>query len=302
MRLKTVFVAAFAVISLSIPTLAQTPDNPEFIRFDSSLMSGERFRYMSGGGSDRCVEDHCMCRVSRPRYTPEPTPVALKSRRLAIPFAEGSHAFSEADQKALEKYAQSFSQYTTFTIVGYTDDCGTHEYNEQLVHRRVSQVRSALKKLGHTQVSATQFHAEASKGHDPASRRVDVIAHTKSRLTTMIEKVQADVYLIDASGSMWEGWRDWSNLVAASFKPNSKIYLSQTVKCAPSRIRLDQARPAGGTEIWYSYWKILEWMKPGETLAIISDFRSDVPLTNREAVLIQQKVESRQIKVIAISP
>ena len=150
-------------------------------------------------------------------------------------------------------------------------------------------------------IDGTVFNAEHSRGHDPSVRRVDIIAHTTSRLTTMIDKIQADVYLIDASGSMWGGWKNWVDVVSVSFRPGARVYLSKTTSCTEGQ-RLSAVRPGGGTEIWYSYWKILEWMKPGQTLAIVSDFRSDVPLTRRESMLIEQKVRDRSINVIAISP
>ena len=115
----------------------------------------------------------------------------------------------------------------------------------------------------------------------------------------MLDKVPADVYLIDASGSMWESWRNWSDVVAASFKPGSRVYLSKTVDCRNGQL-LSEVKPGGGTEIWYSYWKVLDFMKEGETLVIISDFISDIPLTQRESVTIENKVASKNIKVIAL--
>ena len=128
-----------------------------------------------------------------------------------------------------------------------------------------------------------------------------MIVHTQSRLTTIVDKVQADVYLIDASGSMWDGWKKWSEIIAVSYKPGSKIYLSKTGNCRNGS-RMDLVAPSGGTEIWYSYWMVLDSMKKGETLAVISDFDSDIPLTRREAAMINAKVKSKQIKVIAVSP
>ena len=302
MSLRPAFAAVAMSILLSTPLKAEAPDGRGYHAFDLSMIDGDRFQYMSGGGADRCAAQDCMCRASAPRYTLRPSPTISGTRRLAVSFLEGSHEIPDSFVSVVRSYLESFPQQTSFTIVGYTDGCGSHDYNEGLVERRVAQVRNILRDNGYSNVAGTQFHAEASQRHDPAVRRVDIIAHTTSRLTTMIDKVQADVYLIDASGSMWEGWKDWSNLVAVSFKPNSRIYLSQTLACPTARVRLDQVSPAGGTEIWYSYWKVLEWMEPGETLAIISDFRSDVPLTARESRLIQQKVNTRQIKVIAISP
>ena len=142
---------------------------------------------------------------------------------------------------------------------------------------------------------------ERTSTHSPESRRVDVIVHTSRSLTTRIERIPADYYLIDASGSMWSGWREWQDVVNASLKPGSRVYLSIMSGCSNGR-RLSSVTPQSGTEIWYSYWKILNGMRPGQTLAIISDFQSRVPLTSREASTIQKIAESKSIRVIAISP
>ena len=58
--------------------------------------------------------------------------------------------------------------------------------------------------------------------------------------------------------------------------------------------------PGGGTEIWYSYWKVLEYMSPGETLLIISDFDSDIPLTAGESAAINKKAKDKNIIVRAL--
>ena len=59
-------------------------------------------------------------------------------------------------------------------------------------------------------------------------------------------------------------------------------------------------RPNGGTEIWYSYYQILDKMKPGQTLLIISDFDSEVRLSAREAEMIERKVRAKGVHVRAI--
>ena len=59
-------------------------------------------------------------------------------------------------------------------------------------------------------------------------------------------------------------------------------------------------RPNGGTEIWYSYYQILDKMKPGQTLLIISDFDSEVRLSTREAEMIERKVRAKGVRVQAI--
>ena len=268
--------------------------------FESGGLTGTRFQYASGGGKDRCSVEHCLCRV-RPVQAQNTTTTISVSRRLSVYFSEASSSLNASQESQVSNFLEQHRP-PSFTVVGYTDTCGTNEYNQGLVRDRVSTVRSALRKTAtSSRIDGTVFNAEHGTCPDPSSRRVDVIAHTRSRLTTMLDKIQADVYLVDASGSMWVGWKSWVNVIAVSFRPGSRIYLSKTMGCTNGQ-SLASVSPGGGTEIWYSYWKVVEWMKPGETLAIISDFRSDVPLTRRESALIEQKVRERQINVIAISP
>ncbi len=280
-------------------------DNGDFIAYpEISLegLSGTRFQYTSAnGGQDRCTVPNCMCRVQpdrRPQLSQMVMPV---ERRLSLYFPEASSSLSTTQVNQVSSFLEQHRS-PSFTVVGYTDTCGTTEYNQTLVRDRVSAVRSAMRAnpISH-KIDSTVFNAEQGTCPDPSTRRVDVIAHTRSRLTTMLDKIQADVYLVDASGSMWEGWKNWVDLIAVSFKPDSRVYLSKTMGCHNGQALADVA-PGGGTEIWYSYWKVLDWMRPGETLAIISDFRSDVPLTRRESRIIEQKVRDKNITVIAISP
>ena len=60
--------------------------------------------------------------------------------------------------------------------------------------------------------------------------------------------------------------------------------------------------PGGATEIWYSYWFVLDKMSSGQTLAIISDFDSRVPITSRERAVIEDKVRRRGVIVRAFMP
>ena len=67
-------------------------------------------------------------------------------------------------------------------------------------------------------------------------------------------------------------------------------------------MNIERLSPSGGTEIWYSYWKVLDYMKPGQTLLIISDFQSTVPLSNRERKMIEDKVRQKGISVKTARP
>ena len=278
------------------------PKYTDYHEYEYSLPGwGDRFQFAAGSAKDRCSLRDCLCRVGPPVGEPAGDRIKKISRRQAVYFDEGSYALRSADKSSLGKWLKLVNKKASITLVGYTDDCGTHEYNQRLVKDRIDTVRDEMRRQGYTGVKSIVFKAESSFGHDPSSMRVDVIVHEARRLTTMVDKVQADVYLIDASGSMWEGWKKWSDIVAVSFKPNSKIYLSKTSSCTRGT-PLDRVTPGGGTEIWYSYWKVIDHMKTGETLAIISDFESKVPLTRREAQMIEAKVRAKGIKVIVIKP
>lgn len=263
------------------------------------LEAYDRFQYMSDGGAARCKVKDCLCRVLPPLASSRPDAVKVK-RRYSIYFEEGGYTPSPESLGKLSDFLGKHEKTSAVTIASYTDDCGGHSYNVDLARKRAAQIQKVISERGFRSPARTTFRAEASFGHDPASRRVDVIVHTRSRLTTTIDKVQADVYLIDASGSMWKGWKEWSEIVSVSFKPGARVYLSKTISCQAGS-RMDSVSPGGGTEIWYSYWKVLDFMKPGETLAVISDFQSDIPLTRREASVIEQKVSAKKVKVIAIS-
>ena len=294
------FAAGLLTLFLLSSSTAADEKASEYILYKHELPDwDERFQLAAGTAKDRCKLHECLCSASRPKSSSQT--VFGASRRHSLYFSEASYIPKKSHKRALESWIKKYSFSTSITLVGYTDSCGAHDYNEKLVRNRVSEVRQTLVDLGYPKANSIIFRAEASYGHDPSSRRVDVIAHQRSRLTTMIEKVQADVYLIDASGSMWSSWRRWSDIVAVSFKPGSKIYLSKSEDCYSGQ-PLDKVTPSGATEIWYSYWKVLDKMKPGETLVVISDFQSAITLTRREAAMIEEKVRSKGIKVIALKP
>ena len=283
------------------PTFAE-PIYTDYQEYDYTLPGwGDRFQFAAGSAKDRCVLKDCLCKVGPPTAGPSEDRVRKTSRRQGVYFDEGSYELRPRDMSILSRWLKPINKASSITLVGYTDDCGSHQYNEQLVRDRIDTVRQEMRRRGYTGVKSVVSKAEASYGHDPSSMRVDIIVHESRRITTMIDKVQADVYLIDASGSMWESWRNWADVVAASFKPRSRIYLSKTSSCS-NGAPLDNVSPGGGTEIWYSYWKVIDRMKTGETLAIISDFDSRIPLTRREAQMIEAKVRSKGIKVIVIKP
>lgn len=291
-----------SLVSLALVTaIASAEPKPldEYQSYSGNLMEhSDRFQYMSNGAGARCEIKDCLCRVKPPFTSIKDT---FDKRRFSVYFREGDYASTSGSLEKLKLFLKKYKKTSSVTVTSYTDECGGHDYNVDLARKRAAHIQKVITAAGFRSPTKTTFKAEAGFGHDPASRRVDVIVHTQSRLTTIVDKIQADVYLIDASGSMWDGWKKWKEIVAASYKPGSRVYLSKTGNCQ-NGANMNLVSPAGGTEIWYSYWMVLDSMKRGETLAVISDFDSDIPLTRREAAMISAKVRSKQIKVIAVSP
>ena len=249
----------------------------------------------------RCAVSHCLCKVYKGKVSPVKLNNKIIKRSHLAYFEEDSSELSDSQASKLLQFAQSHSgsKSVSITLLGYTDGCGSEDYNETLAKERAHAVRQKIKSTVPTAKISIKVIGEKDRGHTASARRVDVIVHTKRSLTTKIEKIPADVYLIDASGSMWDGWREWTDIINASVKPGSRIYLSIMRGCTNGQT-INNVSPQAGTEIWYSYWKVLDYMSPGETLLIVSDFQSNYPLTGKEWQLINQKVTQKKINVITI--
>jgi len=268
----------------------------------ADTVPGSPIFYLAGNGAaDRCATMNCMCEV-RPGPKPRnPQSIEEIERRYSAYFPTAVYELTLDQQDHLASYlgeTHTLLPSAKATVMAYTDGCGTAEYNTTLANRRLVTAVSAVKKR--FAISNTFIHPEAPPECPLASaRRIDIVIHTTKRLTTAIDKIPADVYLIDASGSMWPEWRKWTDVINASYKPGSRIYVSMTKGCRSNQT-IDSISPNGGTEIWYSYYRVLDLMQPGETLAIISDFQSEVPLQSWERVIIQKKVSQKKIRVIAV--
>ena len=259
----------------------------------------EMFETDADYGFERCVSDHCTCRVSLDRMNP--SPVTFKVSNLtSVYFEEDGHTItSESKEKVKEFLASNPGRY--ITIVGYTDGCGKTSYNSGLAMLRAKSIKREVLRNRSSAVLAIKTVAEVSRHHDPSSRRVDIIVSSTRQGFPYLPKVKADVYLIDASGSMSSKYDRWLEVVSLSRPRLSKVYVSYAPYCYNGQDAIS-INPNGATEIWYSYWKTLKRMSPGQTLVIISDFQSKIPLTAREADILRNIVESKSIRVIAISP
>jgi len=252
-------------------------------------------------GADRCQTIDCLCLV-RPGPKPDFSYSRINQNRIhSVFFLEGSHEVSSSQIARVSQFLENQNQISPeVTITGYTDGCGGWQYNRELAGRRIDEIRSAISQELPSARISTIVHGEATNSHRSDARRVDIIFHTNVERVTRIERIPADVYLIDGSGSMWGEWGGWTDIVNVSFRPGSRVYLSMMSGCRNGQV-INSISPTGGTEIWYSYWRVLDFMSPGETLLIVSDFDSNIPITQRERSVISQKVRQRQINVITVT-
>ena len=250
---------------------------------------------LASTGKDRCSVRDCMCRVTGAStlYYPRDR----SSNRISLFFSEGSDELGEAQTRVLAEFMQKFNGTRhNVSILGYADGCGGAQYNLELSERRAVEIKSLIRR--YNPYPKVLYFGENSSGHNPESRRVDVIVHSEGSLAQSIERIPADFYLLDASGSM--STEIWKKIISASKKPGSEVWVSQMTGCYSGQ-HIDRIRAQGGTEIWWSYWTIIDRMSPGQTLLIISDFKSNYPLTRREHYLIEQKVRAAGIKVYTIN-
>jgi outer membrane protein OmpA-like peptidoglycan-associated protein len=252
--------------------------------------------------ADRCYIRECLCEVRPgPKLSARIHKKVVK-RAISIFFKEDQYILDAKQKSELNNFFSKFKQGNNrASIIGYTDGCGSFAHNKKLSSKRAEEVFLIAKNYLSPSHIGRISGGENSHEHLAGARRVDVIVHTHKRITTAIEKIPADYYLIDASGSMWNNYRDWNDIINASVKPNSRVFLSMTTGCRNGQ-RMIRVKPQGGTEIWWSYWHVIEMMKPGETLLIVSDFQSQVPLSAREAYWIKEKVRKAGITVYSIMP
>lgn len=252
-----------------------------------------------GYAQDRCSMQGCIAEASS--FKPQPQVVEKQTKEQTSIFYAEDRFFLEYDlRKRIRDFVDSHPTQRRFVVTGFTDGCGSHEYNRELSRKRANEVARYIIQLRKGALVELQWKGEATGKHTIRARRVDVAVYNRKTTEIIPPKIVYDYYLIDGSGSMAGGkWNKWSNAIAYWRKPTSKIFVANT-GYIPYKARLDRISPSGGTEVWLALWVLLDKIPPGKTLLIISDFRSSVPLTFRERQRIEQKAVERGVKITHI--
>ena len=238
---------------------------------------------------DRCVVDHCTCSVRPGPIVKRPSRKIAKAT-LSIYFEEDEYKLTIDQSIKIKSFVSAYGDYL---IVAYTDGCASYQHNQNLASKRLESVNRYM-----THSAKTKIIPEESSSHSPKSRRVDVIRTQDLSLAATIARVSADVYLLDGSGSM-AGAQGWKDIVSASFKSGTKIYVSKVTGCYNGQT-LPNVPYGGGTEIWYSYWWVLKRMQPNQTLLVVSDFESRYSLLPSERAILESIIKEKNITVYAI--
>lgn len=248
-------------------------------------------------GADRCESVDCLCEIKPPEaFVNEVS--ALDVMQFSVFFAEASSQLSQADVIRIEKSISLFPRQGRVLIEGHADGCGSLEFNRDLSGTRSLQIAQVIRRVRPDLSIRSTFDGEVTPQHDELSRRVDVKIDESGNRSWDPERYTADFYLVDNSGSMSGTFSRWMSAISLGKRITSRVFLSRAVACAGEMWQRNM--PLGPTEIWYSYWKILDLMSPGEDLLIISDFDSALPLSDWERRVIEQKVVERGVKARSI--
>ena len=249
-----------------------------------------------GDAQSRCSLQGCLVEVTTTKPAPQHSENITKEQTSV--FYEEDRFFLHYDlRKRIRDFLQEHPSQTRFIITGWTDGCGEHDYNKLLSKRRADEVARYVLSLRKGALVELRWVGEATGKHTIRARRVDVAVLKKTQQTITPPKIIYDYYLIDGSGSMsGPKWNKWIGAISYWKPRGAKVFVA-TANYLPYKTRLDHIKPAGGTEIHYALWSLLDRIPPGKTLLIISDFRSSVPLTARERERIDQKAAERGVRI-----
>jgi len=248
---------------------------------------------------DRCSMQGCMAEVVA--YKPETKKLTKDTNEyVSVYYEEDNYTLDEYSAQKIKSFLKKKKNAQWIEIIGYTDGCGSHQYNNILSHRRASGVELFLKSHFPGIIVTKRWRGEATGSHSDEAKRVDIVVKNKKTEKYIPPKIIADFYLIDGSGSMaGEKWAKWQYAIGYWKPSHARVFVS-TDSYIPKFRTLSSIAPSGGTEIYYSYWSILDLMEPGQTLIIISDFNTTVPLTSAEYDRIKKKSNLKRVVIRTI--
>ena len=214
----------------------------------------------------------------------------------SVHYDENEWELSETRKNKIDKFLSKYPAQKTFYVTGYTDACGSHRYNIKLSQKRANEVFHYVRSKRAGTTIILKWVGEVTHKHTSNGRKVSLAIKKKNKRLVLPPKIIADFYLLDGSGSMSGKWKLYTDAIAYWRPKGSRVYVSNT-GYIPRRTLLNNIQPYGKTEIYYALWSVLDRMKGGQTLIVISDFQPTIPLSANERQRINQKIRDKGAKV-----
>ena len=214
----------------------------------------------------------------------------------SVHYDENEWELSETRKNKIDKFLSKYPAQKTFYVTGYTDACGSHRYNIKLSQKRANEVFHYVRSKRAGTTIILKWVGEVTHKHTSNGRKVSLAIKKKNKRLVLPPKLIANFYLLDGSGSMSGKWKLYTDAIAYWRPKGSRVYVSNT-GYIPRRTLLNNIQPYGKTEIYYALWSVLDRMKGGQTLIVISDFQPTIPLSANERQRINQKIRDKGAKV-----
>ena len=217
------------------------------------------------------------------------------NKRLSVFFEYDRSNLNTNDRLDLSNFIHANNFAGGFYLEGYASSAGNAVYNQKLSQKRVESVANEIRRTIRRPIRmrAESYGERYSSSQDSGSdRKVKIIPI--HNFVELLSLKKTDYYLIDQSGSMQKYWKDIQDY---KFHSRSvQIYLSTVNYCEDGTL-LSNMESYGGTHIWYSFWNLIDQMRPGSSVTIVSDFQTPVPLNETEWSRIRAKLASKNISI-----
>lgn len=261
----------------------------------------------------RCQVKNCLCNVAgsvgtnpdvTTRYfrnidtsTPSGGDIqnSCQNSRLNIYFDHDSYNLERNDKTDIYNFISRNSFSAGYNVEGFTSSSGNYDYNMRLGSQRMFETINYIQRVAQKpyRYTAKSFGERYARSSDTSSDRMVRLTPIPS-FVKLLDLVKTDFYLYDQSGSMSRHWNDIKKFKYHS--NNVKVYLS-TMQGCNSGAHISRTRTSGGTHIWWSFWNMIDKMKPGQSITIVSDFDTTPPLSRREWSLFKERLNKYNISL-----
>ncbi|MFA6461872.1 MAG: OmpA family protein [Candidatus Woesearchaeota archaeon] len=236
---------------------------------------------------------------------------------LTVYFTTDHSSFNSNDTADLETYLQSLPNGTHLLVEGYADRRGTDEHNALLSQQRAQAVSDYAKRFNPTLETELYSFGEGhpaveGKGFKTyqANRRVRIIPQkSEGVITTGLSTLKpSDYYLLDRTGSMkdiqWNRVSKWNEVQSYQFPKGASLYTFTTnnVTKGCTGEDLNQLTPDGETPLFVSLYSLLDEMKEGRSVTVLTDGINNVGDVSDKDIIERARAKKITLSFLALVP